>query len=176
MLSDIDADGTPLDPQRDIEDAYHAASARHNQRNRDMWGNFLRNSMPRNEANVHRPETTIYTESSSQEPTVERSRKRRLEPTPKEILPAQKREVHPSKLAEDSRRKRRERDQEFYAGLPQPAPIQGRTKREISIHRTNDGRHGSGAKVHGTGHRKAKRPLGWTRTGFPGSSPTDATT
>ncbi len=36
MLSDIAVDGTPLDPQRDIEDAYHAASARHNQRNRDI--------------------------------------------------------------------------------------------------------------------------------------------
>jgi hypothetical protein len=92
MLSDIAADGTPLDPQRDIEDedAYHAASARHNQRNRDMWGNFLRNSMPRNEANLCRPETTIYTESSSAAPTAERRRKRGLESTPKDTVPAQK--------------------------------------------------------------------------------------
>ena len=55
MLSDIAADGTPLDPQRDFEDAYHSASARHNQRNRDMWGNFLRNSMPRNESSSTAP-------------------------------------------------------------------------------------------------------------------------
>ena len=124
MLSDVAADGTPLDPQRDIEDAYHAASARHNQRNRDMWGNFLRNNMPRNEANVHRPETTIYTDSSSTAPTAERGRKRQLEATTKDTVPARKSEVHPSKLDDGSRRERHERDQEFYAGLPQPAPIQ----------------------------------------------------
>ena len=46
MLSDVTADGLPLDPKRDIEDAYHAASAAHNQRNRDMWHAFTQRNTP----------------------------------------------------------------------------------------------------------------------------------
>ena len=46
MLNDRRADGTPLNPKRDYEQAYHAASARHNQHNRDMWHAYTLSQEP----------------------------------------------------------------------------------------------------------------------------------
>ena len=68
MLEDRNADGTPLNPKRDYERAYHAASARHNQRNRDMWHAYTLRQEPQApiyRAPARRP--SAHQESSSAE-------------------------------------------------------------------------------------------------------------
>jgi hypothetical protein len=136
MLSDVAADGTPLDPKRDIEETYHAASARHNQCNLDMWHAYIRENTPAvlmDPSTTNRPPMAANDQESSSHapPTRSTDRKRRHESgTPLRIAPKRS-EIHPRKIGDENRQARRDRDGTFYGAMPPPASeSHTRTKRE----------------------------------------------